>query len=76
MWLKSVPGIIVCVGIPLLLLIGYDVIRRKTYAKKHEQTEAELRAELESLKNQNAAAGNNNVSFGSATNNQNKFGSY
>lgn len=56
MWLKSVPGIIVCVGIPLLLLIGYDIIRRRIYAKKQEKTEDQLRAELEELKKKQAQA--------------------
>ena len=36
MWLKSVPGIIVCVGIPLLLFVGYDILRSRRYAKKQE----------------------------------------
>lgn len=52
MWLKSVPGIIVCVGIPLVLLVGYDVIRRRMFAKKQAEKEAELKAELEKLKAQ------------------------
>lgn len=52
MWIRSVPGIIVCIGIPLILLVGYDVIRRRVYAKKQAQTEDELRAELERLKRQ------------------------
>lgn len=52
MWLKSVPGIIICVGIPLVLLLGYDIIRRRIYAKKQSQKEDELRAELEKLKAQ------------------------
>lgn len=55
MWLKSVPGIIVCVGIPLLLLITYDIIRRRKYSKQQRQTEDQLRAELEQLKAQSVA---------------------
>ena len=41
---------IVCVVVPIILLVGYDVIRRKMYDKnKGEDIEA-LRAELEALK--------------------------
>ncbi|MDO5329055.1 MAG: signal peptidase I [Coriobacteriia bacterium] len=54
MWMKSVPGIIVCVGIPLILLVGYDIIRRRMYAKKQEKTEQDLRAELDALKKEKA----------------------
>lgn len=54
MWLKSVPGIVVCVGIPILLFVGYDLIRRRLYAKKQRAAEQELRDELERLKAEKA----------------------
>ena len=50
LWLKSLPGILICVGIPLLLLIGYDIYRRKNNIKNHEKVEDELREEIERLK--------------------------
>lgn len=51
MWLKSVPGMIVCIGIPLILLVGYDILRRRLYSSRQRKTEEELRAEIEDLKN-------------------------
>lgn len=54
MFLQSSTGLIVCVVIPLLLLVGYDIIRRRIYEKhKKQDTEAMLR-ELEDLRAQNA----------------------
>lgn len=58
MWLKSAPGIIVCVGIPLLLLVGFDIYRRKKYAKEQSDREQQLKAELEQLKSKQANYGN------------------
>lgn len=54
MFLQSPAGLIVCVVIPLLLLISYDMIRRGIYEKRRRrQTEAMLK-ELEELRAQNA----------------------
>ena len=50
MFLQTTPGLIVCVGCPLVLLVGYDVLRRRKYDKaKQEDTDA-LLAELEALR--------------------------
>ncbi len=50
MFMQSTPGLIVCVLIPLLALVGYDIIRRKLYEKKHEGDKEELLRELEELR--------------------------
>lgn len=50
MFLQSTLGLIVCVAVPLLLLVAYELIRRKKYEKgKNEDTKA-LLAELEALR--------------------------
>ena len=50
MFLQTTPGLIVCVVLPIVLLVGYDVLRRKKYDKaKQEDTDA-LLAELEALR--------------------------
>ncbi len=53
MFLQSSAGLVICVVIPLLLLISYDMIRRRIYEKHtKEETETLLR-ELEQLRMQN-----------------------
>ena len=50
MFLQTTPGLIVCVVCPLVLLVGYDVLRRKKFEKaKQDDTDA-LLAELEALR--------------------------
>ena len=54
MFMQSTTGLIVCVVLPILLLVGYDILRRRKYEKaKQEDTEALLR-ELEELRAQKA----------------------
>ena len=54
MFMQTTEGLIVCVVIPLVLLVGYDMLRRKIYEKgKKKDTEA-LLAELEALKAEKA----------------------
>ncbi|MBQ9784660.1 MAG: signal peptidase I [Clostridia bacterium] len=55
LFMQTVPGLIVCVFVPLLLLIGYDLIRRRVYEKNKVDDVAALKAELEALKAANAA---------------------
>jgi len=50
MFMQTTTGLIVCVVLPLLLLIGYDVIRRKRYDKRKDNDTAALLAELEALR--------------------------
>ena len=50
MFLQSTPGLVVCVAVPLVLLIAFEVIRRRKYEKnKNDDTKA-LLAELEALR--------------------------
>lgn len=54
MFMQSTTGLIVCVLLPIILLVGYDVIRRKRYDKNKEDDMAVLMAELEALKAEKA----------------------
>ena len=49
-------GLIICVVVPILLFVGYDVIRRKMYEKGKASDVDALRAELEALKAEKAKA--------------------
>lgn len=50
MFMQSTAGLIICVVLPIILLVGYDLIRRRLYEKsKKEDTDA-LLAELEALR--------------------------
>ncbi len=50
MFMQTTPGLIVCVICPMLLLIGYDVLRRRKYEKEQKQDTDALLAELEALR--------------------------
>ncbi len=50
MFMQSTPGLILCVFVPLVLLVGYDIIRRRLYDRKHEDDRDELLRELEELR--------------------------
>ena len=55
MFMQTSTGLVVCVVLPLLLLVGYDVVRsRAQESKKQKDTDA-LLAELEALKAEKAA---------------------
>ena len=61
MFMSTTPGLIICVFCPLVLLVGYDMIRRKLYEKNNQQDTDALLAELEALraekaKNENVAS--------------------
>jgi signal peptidase len=49
-FMQSTTGLIVCVILPIILFVGYDVIRRKLYEKSKGDDMAALVAELEALK--------------------------
>lgn len=57
-FMSTVPGLIVCVLIPLGLLIGYDVIRRRLNERNNQVDTAALIAELEALKAEKKASEN------------------
>lgn len=50
MFMQTTPGLIVCVILPMILLIGWDVLRRKKYEKARQQDTDALLAELEALR--------------------------
>lgn len=54
MFMQTTEGLIVCVVIPLVLLIGYDMVRRKLYEKSKKKDADALLAELEALKAEKA----------------------
>ena len=49
LFMQSTPGLIVCVVCPILLLVGYDMLRRRMYEKANKQDTDQLLAELEEL---------------------------
>ena len=50
LFMQTTPGLIVCVVCPILLLVAYDVIRRRMY-EKHQQADTDaLMAELAQLR--------------------------
>lgn len=55
MWLQTTPGLIVCIAVPIVLLVAYDLIMKKRYDKKKKNDTDDLLAELESLRAQQAA---------------------
>jgi signal peptidase len=54
MFFQTTTGLIVCVVIPLILLVAYDIVRRRMYEKSKKQDTAALLAELEALRAQTA----------------------
>jgi len=50
MFMQTTPGLIVCVVCPVLLLVGYDMIRRRKHEKAQKQDTDALLAELEALR--------------------------
>ena len=54
MWLQTTPGLIVCVAVPIVLLVAYDLIMKKRYDKTKKKDTDALLAELESLRAQQA----------------------
>lgn len=50
MFMQTTPGLLVCVVLPLLLLIGYDMLRRRKFEKSKQTDTEALLAELEALK--------------------------
>ena len=50
LFMQTTPGLIICVVCPILLLVGYDMIRRRMYEKSNKQDTDQLLAELEELR--------------------------
>lgn len=54
LFMQSTPGLIICVVCPILLLVGYDMLRRHLYEKANKKDTDQLMAELEELRRQKA----------------------
>ena len=50
MFMQSTPGLVVCIALPILLLIGYDALRRRKYDKQQKTDTEALLKELEELR--------------------------
>ena len=50
LFMQTTPGLIVCVVCPILLLVGYDMLRRRMYEKSSKEDTDKLLAELEELR--------------------------
>ena len=48
--MQTTPGLIICVVCPILLLVGYDMIRRRLYEKSSKKDTDALMKELEELR--------------------------
>lgn len=50
MFLQTTPGLLVSVGVPLLLLLAYEFLRRRRYDREKKEDTDALLAELEALR--------------------------
>jgi signal peptidase len=50
MFFQTVPGVILCVVVPIVILVAYDVIRRWRFDRSSAKEVEALRAELDSLR--------------------------
>lgn len=50
MFMQTPWGLIICVIVPIILLIGWDALRRAKYNKKHDEDKDAMLAELEELR--------------------------
>ena len=50
MFLQTTQGLIICVVCPIILLVAYDIIRRRIYEKAKKKDTDALMAELEALR--------------------------
>ena len=58
MFMSTTSGLIICVVVPMVVLVGYDFLRRKLYEKSKQDDTDALLAELEALKAEKAAREN------------------
>ena len=54
LFMQTTTGLIVCVVLPILLLVGYDIVRRRLYEKNKQSDTDALLAELEALRAEKA----------------------
>ena len=50
MFMQTTAGLVICVVVPLVLIVGWDLIRRRSYEKKNQADTDALLAELEALR--------------------------
>ena len=50
MFLQSTPGLLVCIGVPLVILVGSEIIRSRKHEKEKDEKTEELLKELEELR--------------------------
>lgn len=50
LFMQTTTGLIVCVVVPIILFVGYDILRRRMYEKSKGNDMQNLMAELEALK--------------------------
>ena len=55
MFMQSTAGLIICVVLPIILIVAYDLIRRRIYEKNKQSDNDALLAELEALRAEKAA---------------------
>lgn len=72
LFMQTIPGLIVCVFVPLVLFVIYDILRRRHIEKGEKEETAALLAELERLKSENAAMAAQSDSKASEVSEQNK----
>lgn len=56
MFMQTTTGLIICVILPLILLVGYDIIRRRSYERNRKKDTDALLRELEELRAQKGRA--------------------
>ncbi len=52
LYLQTPVGMLICIGIPVLLLVAYDIIRRRRYDLEKQKATKELEKELERMREQ------------------------
>ncbi|MBQ4054996.1 MAG: hypothetical protein IJD17_04720, partial [Clostridia bacterium] len=54
MFMQTTSGLIICVVMPIILIVGYDIIRRRIYEKNKQSDTDALLAELAALRAEKA----------------------
>ena len=58
MFMQTTQGLLLCVVLPIVLLMGYDMLRRRKFEKTNQQDTDDLLRELEELRAQKAKQSN------------------
>lgn len=69
MFMQSTAGLIICVVLPIVLLVAYDIIRRRLYEKNKQKDTDALLAELEALRAEKAEKENETQTVDTASEN-------